>query len=189
MPKDKTPLSDEEKALFHQAAKDVKPLKAISDKHYFVQKPPKKINIKKAEQCPASSTEESNFTFTDHVGTQVFADDRLLYVQSGISSGYLKKLRQGLLPIDAKLDLHGSTVEEAREILLRFMSEAKENHFRVVKIIHGRGHHTHAEPPVLKNKVNVWLRQFPDILAFCSALPRDGGTGAVYVLLRKFSIS
>jgi DNA-nicking Smr family endonuclease len=53
-----------------------------------------------------------------------------------------------------------------------------------VRIIHGKGLRSRHKGPVIKTKVNTWLRQRDDILAFCSARPVDGGTGAIYVLLR-----
>ena len=61
----------------------------------------------------------------------------------------------------------------------------KVGFLRCAHIIHGKGYRSGERQPVLKRKVNYWLRLRPDVLAFCSATPRDGGTGAVYVLLRN----
>jgi DNA-nicking Smr family endonuclease len=55
-----------------------------------------------------------------------------------------------------------------------------------IRIIHGKGKRSrNNKGPVIKTKVNHWLRQRDDVLAFCSARPIDGGTGAIYVLLRR----
>ncbi|NIW87182.1 MAG: DNA mismatch repair protein MutS, partial [Gammaproteobacteria bacterium] len=56
---------------------------------------------------------------------------------------------------------------------------------RCVRVVHGKGHGSLHKLPVLKTKVQGWLRQRDEVLAFCSARPVDGGTGAVYVLLKK----
>ena len=69
--------------------------------------------------------------------------------------------------------------------LAAFLDRCGHRGARCVHIIHGKGHGSSNQGPVLKNKVNAWLRQREEVLAFCSAQPKDGGTGAVYVLLRR----
>ena len=91
-------------------------------------------------------------------------------------------MRTGQYTVEAKLDLHGMIVVEARETLARFLIECHRKGIRRVLIIHGKGRAHHH--PILKNKLNHWLRQFNDILAFCSAKSKEGGTGALYVLLK-----
>jgi DNA-nicking Smr family endonuclease len=86
--------------------------------------------------------------------------------------------------VAAELDLHGMTSELARSALREFMAECRRRDHRCVRIIHGKGRGSSNRGPVLKGKVNRWLRQRDDVLAFCSARPVDGGTGALYVLLR-----
>lgn len=110
--------------------------------------------------------------------------DIMSYVCSGLSRNVLRKLRQGYYGIDAEVDLHGCTVNEAQNLLNRFLRTCFCNGFLCVHIIHGKGYRSEGDRPVLKNKVNLWLRQHPEVLAFCTARPIDGGTGAVYVLLR-----
>jgi DNA-nicking Smr family endonuclease len=84
----------------------------------------------------------------------------------------------------ATLDLHGYTSAEAAVHLQRFIQSAKAQGLRAIRVVHGKGHGS-ARGPVLKAIVDRWLREFPDVLAFCSAQPQNGGTGAVDVLLRK----
>ena len=97
----------------------------------------------------------------------------------------LKQLRRGQLTITAELDLHGYIVADARIALTEFLTDCRRHGDRCVRIVHGKGHGSRQKLPVLKNKVNTWLQQRDEILAFCSARPADGGTGAVYVLLKR----
>jgi len=111
--------------------------------------------------------------------------EELLYCRSGLQHGVLKKLRRGHYAVEAELDLHGLRVEEARQALTAFLHDALARRLKTVRIIHGKGHGSLHKLPVLKGKVNHWLRQREEVLAFCSARPVDGGTGAIYVLLRR----
>ena len=96
----------------------------------------------------------------------------------------LEKLRQGKFPIEHELDLHGLTVEHARQELQSFIGECEAIGIRHAIIIHGKGFRS-KDKPVIKPMVNRWLREVDNVLAFHSAQPRDGGSGAVYVLFRK----
>ena len=111
--------------------------------------------------------------------------EELFYCREGIQRSVLRKLRRGQYRVHGALDLHGMNVETARRELVGFLLEAKRQRVSCVRIIHGKGKRSRNKGPVLKTKVNHWLRQRDDILAFCSARPVDGGTGAVYVLLRS----
>lgn len=97
----------------------------------------------------------------------------------------LSHLKRGQLTWQAGLDLHGYTLEEARAELESFLRDAIHQRLRSVLIVHGKAWGADADYPVLKSHTNTWLREWPGVLAFCSATDVDGGTGAVYVLLRK----
>lgn len=125
----------------------------------------------------------ANFLSTDHV-EMLRPGDWLSFKLPGVQEGVFRKLRLGHYPVDASLDLHRRTVAEAREDVWGFIRECLRREARVLIITHGKGRHSDT-PAILKSHVNKWLRQLPDILAFHSAQPRHGGTGAVYVLLRK----
>jgi len=111
------------------------------------------------------------------------AEETLAYRGNGIQQNLFKKLKNGQIPIESRLDLHGHTVHEARSALTQFISDKLNQQCRCVIIIHGKG--WHSGTPVLKAALKHWLKQIPDILAFSSAQPRHGGTGAVYVLLKS----
>lgn len=111
--------------------------------------------------------------------------EELYYCREGLQQTVLRKLRRGQFRVSAVLDLHGMTVTLARHALITFIHTARRDNMTCVRIIHGKGNGSRHKGPVLKQKVNHWLRQRDDILAFCSSRPVDGGTGAVYVLLRR----
>lgn len=111
--------------------------------------------------------------------------EELYYRSEGIQQSVLRKLRRGQFRVAAVLDLHGMNREAARKALLAFLRGARQDNMSCVRIIHGKGKGSKHRGAVLKYKVNHWLRQRDEVLAFCSARPVDGGTGAVYVLLRR----
>ncbi|SHF42646.1 DNA-nicking endonuclease, Smr domain [Modicisalibacter ilicicola DSM 19980] len=100
-----------------------------------------------------------------------------------------KALKQGQIAWEAGLDLHGHTLDEARQELEGFLAEARGKRMRCVLVVHGKARASTGnlltDYPVIKSHVNAWLREWPTVLAFCSAQELDGGTGAVYVLLRR----
>jgi len=117
--------------------------------------------------------------------SQVQSGEVLRFLRSGLQTTVLQKLRRGQFPVEATLDLHGMSTTEANEQLYRFMQISQALGRQAVRIVHGKGLGSDGQQPVLKAKVNQWLREFPVVLAFCSSNPREGGTGAVDVLLRK----
>jgi len=122
---------------------------------------------------------------------KVGLEDSLSYTAPGLQHNVLKKLRKGQFGLDAEIDLHGLSSTDAKRQLLHFLHDCVEDGCRCVHIVHGKGYRSTDNHPVLKNNLNLWLRQHKDVQAFCSAPPKDGGTGAVFVLLQlaeKYSI-
>ena len=115
---------------------------------------------------------------------KVGLEDSLSFIAPGLQHNVLKKLRRGFFGLDAEIDLHGFTSNEAKRRLLHFLHDCIGTACRCVRIVHGKGYGSADNHPVLKNNLNLWLRQHKDVQAFCSAAPKDGGTGAVFVLLR-----
>lgn len=111
--------------------------------------------------------------------------EELLFSRPGLQRNVVRKLRRGQFAVQAELDLHGRIVAEARELVAEFIRDARGRGYRCVRIVHGKGLSSAGRLPVLKGKVNAWLQQKDEVLAFCSALPAHGGTGAVYVLLKR----
>lgn len=115
---------------------------------------------------------------------KVGIEDSLSFLNTGLQHKVLKKLRTGFFGLDADIDLHGLSSDEAKRQLLNFLHRCVEDGCRCVHIVHGKGHRSPDQHPILKNNINLWLRQHKDVQAFCSASPKDGGTGAVFVLLQ-----
>ena len=173
--------SDEDSKLFRETLGDVKPAKP--DNRVRHKPTRKKIRPKKI-----SASNRRPSTAIDDVFSDAYVEecpDTLSFSRSGVQPSTLKKLRQGKIPVDDSIDLHKLTVDEARDYLLEFLGECENNGSRCVIIVHGKGFGSHGKKPVIKPMVNKWLREVPLVLAFHSAKPVDGGTGAVYVLLRR----
>lgn len=106
------------------------------------------------------------------------------FVRRGLGRDILVKLRRGHWVVQAVIDLHGMTVDEAHDSLADFLLDARGRGFRCVRVIHGKGLTSRNREPVLKGKVRRWLSQWDDVLAYCEAPPHAGGSGAVVALLR-----
>ena len=104
----------------------------------------------------------------------------LSYKQPTLQNKIFDQLKKGKLRWYDAVDIHGCTIEEARDAMTQLLSQAKQNNETVVKIVHGKG-----KDAIIKTCVNGWLRQISDVMAFVSAPANDGGNGAVLVLLKK----
>jgi len=117
-----------------------------------------------------------------------FSDEFLQGHVRGLDERTLRQLMAGALSVEAHLDLHGCNAEQAMDSVLFFVRESYLMGRRVVLLVTGRGLNSPGGLGVLKQEVQNWLTRDPlkrVVLAFCTAQPRDGGTGALYVLLRK----
>lgn len=176
-------LSEEDQLLFRNQLSDVRPL--VTEK---------RIEVVKKQPLPRPIRNQYSTEAESHTGTEQFSDpvdlreveveEVLFYARSGIQQKVQRKLRRGEFPIEDELDLHGYTVAEAKTALLEFIDECKRNQKRYVRIIHGKGYRSEQKIPVLKTHVAYWLPQHSDVMAFSSAQARDGGTGALYVILK-----
>jgi hypothetical protein len=117
------------------------------------------------------------------VSTLLDVDDQLSFRRPGIGTDITRKLRKGEWSLQGQLDLHGLRTDEAREALGQFVRDAKRMGWRCVRVVHGKGLGSPGKEPVLKSKVQRWLVQKNEVLAFVQAKPSDGGAGALVVLL------
>ncbi|MGD2052483.1 MAG: Smr/MutS family protein [Gammaproteobacteria bacterium] len=170
--------NEDDDDLFRQAMKGVAPLKVDNRIRH---KPPLR---KPPGHHPGCEPAETSERFTAGMYEEQCPENLYFERAGGAQKSVIRKLRGGKLTADAILDLHGLTVEQARLQLADFLQECRQYGYRHVIIIHGKGFRSQSRP-VIKPMVNRWLRQAYEVLAFCSARPKDGGTGAVYVLLRR----
>ncbi len=174
-------LSDD--ALFELAMKDVKSLgwSAVP----IHNRPPVEIQPQDEEQDALRALEQ--FVRDGDVEIEQTAE----YIEGSVHPKgrlYLDDLRSGRFSVQAHIDLHGLNLQEARFILEEFLFESVRVGLTCVRVIHGRGKHSHKHHPILKENVQRWLctrRMSRHVIAYTSARRCDGGGGAVYVLLRK----
>ena len=171
-------LSSEDIALFRQSIGKVRTVK--SDKVLFTAE----IKPRPFPKTPGVNLEEHLLEPFEKNIENVSQEDTLGFLSSGLQKNILKKLRRGHFGLDAEIDLHGLNSNEARRQLLNFLHACVVDGCRCVHIIHGKGYRSPDNHPILKNNLNLWLRQHKDVQAFCSAPPKDGGAGAVFVLLQ-----
>jgi len=112
-------------------------------------------------------------------------DAAVEYARNGVSRHSLRKLKRGTLPVQGNLDLHGSNRNVARKLLQAFLHEAIDHKMRCVLVIHGKGINSLSGEAVLKNLTRHWLTQHPYVLGYCDAMPKQGGSGAVLILLKN----
>ena len=117
--------------------------------------------------------------------TLLDTDDALSYRRTGIGTDVTRKLRKGGWAIQCQVDLHGLRREDAREALVDFIKDAARMGWRCVRVVHGKGLGSPGKTPVLKGKVQSWLIQKQEVLAFVQARPAHGGAGALVVLLAQ----
>jgi DNA-nicking Smr family endonuclease len=180
-------LAQQDQALFLAEMAGVKPLRP--DRRGRVEKPrqPSRETRKRADArgALADLRELVAGRGTFHIQ---YTDEYMEGVAPGIDRRLAQRLHHGDFSVQAHLDLHGCTVDEAKSAVDDFLTNAYASGRRCVRLVHGRGHNSRDHRPVLKEQVQLWLshgRLSRLILAFATAPSTDGGAGAVYVLLRR----
>lgn len=132
----------------------------------------------------SNALKKSAFTSYSYiVDANLDGSEVISYSKSGVSTKVIKKMKQGNIDAMPVLDLHGQTVVEACESLSVFIYHHQFEPF--VQIIHGKGYHSENGMSILKTQVVSFLKQHPQVLAFNSCPDKDGGTGAVFALLKQ----
>lgn len=166
-------MDDDDELLWQKISEDIKPIK--NDKPRLKKTPPeKKPIVNRGYERQPDSPNMKNLKYLEHSDT------------SAVDKNTASRLKSGELEIEAKLDLHGKTQEEASGLLKRFIHSAYEGGRRCVLVVTGKGHDK--EGGVLKTQVPRWLNE-PEIrefiVMFSYAKPMHGGEGAIYVLVRR----
>lgn len=170
---------DDDEELFREAMAGVRPLDNDQVEPWKQKKSP--AQIQQQEQREVLQDMMSDEMPID----EVEAGEALSFARDGIGPKIMRDLRRGRFAIEAELDLHRLTRDQARSSLAVFLSEAVAAGRRCVRVIHGKGYGSYNKTPVLKGLTARWLMQRDEVLAYVSARPVDGGTGAVYVLLKR----
>ena len=169
--------SDEDRELFRKALEGVRPLEGRPEPPARPPPPPRARFRRADERAVLAESLAANPEAEADTG------EDLNFRRPGVGLPTFRKLRRGEISVRDEIDLHGMTAAEARVALYDFLAEARSLDFRCVRVIHGKGKRSGHQGPVLKRKLGRWLQLRDDVLAYCSARPVDGGTGAVYVLL------
>jgi len=172
--------AEAERHLFARAVGAVKPI-AVKARVVNLSKRPEPRPLQQDLDDQAALLESMSDEFD--VSTLLDVDDQLSFRRPGIGTDITRKLRKGEWSLQGQLDLHGLRSDEARETLGQFVRDAKRMGWRCVRVVHGKGLGSPGKEPVLKSKVQRWLVQKNEVLAFVQAKPSDGGAGALVVLL------
>ena len=175
-----------EKELFSRAIGQVI---ALAPQH----RPGQKASLQRARPPPVAEQQQRDEqavmqeALSDEfdVETLLHTDETLSFRRTGMGPDVVRKLRRGNWSIQRQLDLHGFRREDAREALAAFIRDAGKAGLRCVRIVHGKGLGSPGKAPVLKGRVQSWLIQKQEVLAFVQARPAEGGAGALVVLLAQ----
>lgn len=173
-------LIDDDKVLFMQAMSGVTPLK---HEKAVVQKSTKNTDdalFRRANAEGVDNVDGATLSDMQALLNPVAGEAFLSYKHPTLQNKVFEQLRQGKLRWYDAVDLHGTSIDDARNAVLTLINNAKKNGETVVKIVHGKG-----MDAIIKTCVNGWLRQISDVMAFVSAPAKDGGNGAVLVLIKK----
>jgi DNA-nicking Smr family endonuclease len=170
-----------EKNLFVRAAGAVRPLRHARRVDLAREQP---APIPFQQQLDEQRVLQEAISDEFDASTLLDVDDALSFRRSGIGTDVTRKLRQGHWSIQRELDLHGLRREQARESLSAFIRGACRDGVRCVRVVHGKGLGSPGKTPVLRGKVQSWLIQKDQVLAFVQARADEGGAGAVVVLLK-----
>lgn len=164
--------SKEDAALFRSSIGLVTPL--TEQNRIDLPRPSTQARVRSGVTKPAIPDLLSDY-LSDHVEED--------YLSNGLSRMTLRKLRRS--KVQDSLDLHGSPVDAARVLLQEFLFWAVQSEMRCVLVIHGKGVNSPGGIAVLRTLTRNWLRQHPQVLAYCAATTELGGSGAVMILLKS----
>ncbi len=180
-------IDADDKALFRRAVKSVQPIKD-SRRAILPSVPAASGAIMRERRQRAVGAElRRPPQVSDHFWPATVDQNDAFFVQKGHGPDLAKALKRGKWITGASLDLHGNTLDEARDRLDRFLHSCLTHQIKCVRIVHGKGYGSKDGEPILKQTVRRWLTQMSDVLAYAECSEQDGGAGAVQVLLRTES--
>jgi len=179
--KDPDPPGGDDSGLFRRLMADAKPLRGRET--VPAHRPRISAQARFARQDESAALRESLAADID--ATETGGGESLRFHRPSVGKRTMRKLARGNFSVQGEIDLHGMTVAEAKHTLHVFIGDCELRGYTCIRVVHGKGLGSGHRGPILKGKVNRWLRKWDPVLAFVSTRQVDGGTGAVYVLLRK----
>jgi DNA-nicking Smr family endonuclease len=166
-------------------ARAVGPVHALPDRRQAELAPPRPSP--EPLQRLADEREALREALSDEVDVEslLLTDDGLSFRRPGVSADVVARLRKGQWSLQGQIDLHGLTREQARDALAEFVRQSHRQGRRCLRVVHGKGHGSPGRRPVLKAKVQRWLAQCGEVVAFTQASGHEGGAGALIVLLDR----
>ena len=176
------PPSPEDRAAFRAAVEGTQPLAPTNRVHLGGPLPaPRPLQFRADERAALRESLSASPGLQDRLE----GGDEPSYLRPGLAAGVLRDLRRGRWVIQAEIDLHGMNREEARHSLGACLGACGRQGIRCLRVIHGKGLGSPGRHSILRRLVRGWLIQKDEVLAYCQAAPRDGGEGAMLVLLRS----
>ena len=173
-------MTNEDETLFREAMADTRPLRCDKVPVRRAARPtPGQTYRREAAQRRLEDRDFLPTSFIEPLPPHAILE----YRRPGLQDGVFRKLRRGEYPVEALLDLHAMNVEQARREVWHFVQDCLRQSVRCALIIHGKG--TLQSPGLLKGCLLRWLPLLPEVMAFHSAQRHHGGSGALYVLLKK----
>lgn len=177
-------MSDSDDDLFREAVGDVKPINSPARVTLEKRFPGASPGVDERRKAAVAQAINAGEGLAGDYAHPVQPHDILEFKRPGIQHGVYKNLRLGKYAVDAQLDLHRMSVEQARQALSQFIADCLAHNVRCALINHGKGENRHP-PALLKSCVAHWLPQLDAVMTFHSAQKQHGGSGATYVLLKK----
>jgi DNA-nicking Smr family endonuclease len=173
-------MAEDDDETFRDAMRGVRPLRRTASRPSA----PRPRAIARFARAEASAVLRDSLAPPDDA-SMLESGDELAFARPGTSPEIVRRLRRGRWAVQAEIDLHGLGRQAAHDALREFIAGSVLRSLRCVRVIHGKGHGSGTRGPVIKRLVDHWLRRMAPVVAFASARPVDGGTGAVYVLLAR----
>lgn len=172
---------DEDLDLFREAVADARP---VRDPGKVLPDRPKPRPLPIHSRRDEAAALEETLHGPDWLSDELDIGEGDTHLRHGLPPKVLRDLARGRWAVQARLDLHGLRVEEARRAVVAFLAAARRQGARCVCIIHGKGQRSPGGEAVLRQRVRTWLVQRDEVLAYCDAPPGLGGSGAVQILLK-----
>lgn len=179
-----TALDADDITLFRRAVRDVQPIMHTPRAPAAPITEASAATLRERRTFATGSQTRTLAQLSDHYSPAMVSQDDTSYVQQGYGPDLVKGLKRGKWDTGAGLDLHGYTLDQARDHLDSFLQSCLSDRIRCVRIVHGKGYGSRNGQAILKQSVRRWLTQMRDVLAYAECAEHDGGAGAVRVLLR-----
>ena len=166
-----------------EIARSVGPVHALRDSGLAEIDRPRPLPLPRQRELDEQAALAESMSDEVTLDSLLLTDDGLSFRRPGIGVDVVGRLRKGHWALQGQIDLHGCTRDEARELLAGYVRECHRRGLRCLRVVHGKGHGSPGKQPVLKAKVQRWLAQCAEVIAFAQASGPQGGAGALVVLL------